>query len=351
METTISYKELVLDIKQRIIRSRYIASRLANQEQLILYFQLGQMISVKTAEENWGITVIDQIANDLQHELPGLKGFSSRNLRNMRQFYDSYRTLPIGPSVTAQLQHSFYGISFTHHILILNKCEKEAERLFYISEAATQFWSVRQLEHHIHAQLFLHQGKMPNNFNKTLPEKIQAKALEVFKDQYLLDFVVLEEDEDEHLLEAGIVNNIRKFIMSMGKGYSFIGNQYKLVINTQDFYVDLLFFNRHLQCLVAIELKRKKFKPAYAGQLNFYLNVLDDMVKLPHENPSIGIVLCKEKDNMVVDYAIRSIDSAMSVGTYTHSKEVPKEMKDILPDADTLSKMLETEVGLKNNNI
>ncbi len=337
-----SYKEFVQDLKQNIVRSRYIAARLANQEQLKLYFKTGQMLSEKINAENWGAKVIEQIALDLEQQLPGLKGFSASSLKRMRQFFDVYSGFEIGPSVMGQFQTSFYSISFTHHNRILEKCPGESERLFYIIQSAEQFWSVRELERQINANLFKHQGNMPHNFNKTLPENIKSKALEVFKDEYLIDFVNINEEDDEGILENEIVNNIRKFIMSMGKGYSFIGNQYKLEVNSQDFFVDLLFYNRHLQCLVAIELKRKKFKPEYAGQLNFYLNVLDDKVKLPHENPSIGIVLCKQKDNMVVDYAIKSIDKAMSVGTYTHyqAHTVPENMKEFLPDAEALGKML-----------
>lgn len=249
MEITIAYRQFIKDIKQNIVHSRYLAARLANQEQLKLYFKLGQMLSDKANAENWGVKVIAQIADDLQQQLPGLKGFSYTNLKKMRQFYEAYSAPVIGPSVTGQLQESFYSISFSHHILLLEKCKKENEQLFYIFQAAEQFWSVRELEHHINAKLFRHQGNMPNNFNKTLPENIKSKAL---------------------------------------------------------------------LCLVAIEPKRKKFKPEYAGQLNFYLNVLDGKVKLPHENPSIGIVLCKQKDNTAVDYTIKTIDKAVSVGTYTH---------------------------------
>lgn len=314
--------------------------RLANQEQLKLYFKLGKMLSEKTSAENWGAKVIEQIATDLQQQLPGLRGFSGRNLIKMRQFFDAYSAPAITPSLTAQLQKTFYSISFTHHIVILEKCKQDSERLFYISRAAEQFWSVKELSYHISANLFKHQGNMPHNFNTALPENIKSKALEVFKDEYLLDFVNIDDNDDEGILESEIVNNIKKFIMSMGKGYSFIGNQYKLIVNDNEFFVDLLFYNRYLQCIVAIELKRKNFKPEFAGQLNFYLNVLDDKVKLPHENPSIGIVLCKSKDNTVVDYAIKSIDKAMSVGIYKHFSDAPDNMKEFLPDAATLSKML-----------
>lgn len=340
MDTTLSYKQFIKDIKQNIIRSRYHAMRLANQEQLKLYFKLGQMLSEKIHAENWGAKIIEQISQDLQREMPGLRGFSHTNLKKMRQFHDAYSTPVITPSLTAQLQETFYSISFTHHIVILEKCKQEDERLFYISQTAEQFWSKRELAYHISANLFKHQGNMPNNFNTTLSENIKSKALEVFKDEYLLDFVNIDDDDDEGILESEIVNNIKKFIMSMGKGYSFIGNQYKLTVNDSEFFVDLLFYNRYLQCLVAIELKRKDFKPAFAGQLNFYLNVLDDKIKLPHEHPSIGIVLCKSKDNTVVDYAIKSIDKAMSVGTYKHFSDAPDDMKEFLPDAATLSKML-----------
>lgn len=205
-----SYKEFVQDLKQSIIRSRYIAMRLANQEQLKLYFKLGKMLSEKINAENWGTKVIEQIAMDLQQELNGLKGFSQRNLNNMRQFYETYNSFQIMQSVTAQFQKVVYSISFTHHVLIINKCKTEIEHLFYVTQAAEQFWSVRELEHHINAKLFKHQGNMPNNFSKTLPESIKSKALEVFKDEYLIDFVNINEDDNEGILENEIVNNIKK---------------------------------------------------------------------------------------------------------------------------------------------
>ncbi len=195
------------------------------------------------------------------------------------------------------------------------------------------------MEHHINANLYKHQGKISNNFTNTLPGNIKANALQVFQDEYLFDFISLEET-DERVIEGQLVSNIKNMIMTLGKGFSFIGNQYRLDIDGEEFFIDLLFFNRHLQCLVAFELKRGKFKPEYAGQLNFYLNVLDDKVRLPHENPSIGIVLCKEKNNTIVEFAVRTIDKAMGVATYRTTKEVPKEMKGILPDAGELAKLL-----------
>ena len=225
-------------------------------------------------------------------------------------------------------------------MLILNKCASMEERAFYISQAATQFWSLSILEHQIQSNIFSQQGKLPNNFEKTLPEKLQPSALQVFQDEYFMDFITPGEITDERDLENRVVSDIKHFIMKMGQGFSFIANQYRLELAGEEFFIDLLFFNRHLRCLVAFELKRGKFKPEYAGQLNFYLNVPDEKVKLVDENPSIGIVLCKEKNNTVVEFAVKTIDKAMGVATYRTSKEIPKEMKGILPDPGDLAKLL-----------
>ncbi len=246
----------------------------------------------------------------------------------------------IGPLVTTQLE-VFWSISFTHHILLLNRCKNAEERVFYIEHSATQFWSVAVMEHQIDADLFKKQGKLPNNFDGTLSESLKPSALKVFKDEYLLDFIAGGELDDERQIEQQVVLNIRNFILQMGKGFCFIGNQYRLEVDGDEFFIDLLFFNRHLQCLVAFELKKGKFKPADAGQLNFYLNVLDEKVKLQQENSSIGIVLCKEKNNTVVEFAIKSFDKAMGVATYKTSKQTPVQIKGILPDTDELGELLE----------
>jgi predicted nuclease of restriction endonuclease-like (RecB) superfamily len=348
------YIAFVADLKRNIIQSRYIAARLANKEQLTLYYNTGKMLSEKIEAEEWGSKIVIQISEDLQKQLPGLKGFSYRNLMNMKRFFNDYQSLTflqslpaefkdfsnISPSTDSiEIENCFFGISFTHHLMILIKCKPMKERLFFIQQAATNFWSVSLLEHHIAADLYTHQGKLPNNFDKTLPT-LKPSALQVFRDEYLMDFIGCANTEDERVLEEKVVADIKNFILRMGSGFCFLGNQYRLEIAGEEFFIDLLFFNRHLQCLVAFELKRGKFKPEYAGQLNFYLNVLDDKVKLPHENPSIGIVLCKEKTNTIVEFSIRNIDKAMGVATYRTTKEVPKEMKGILPDTAELVKLL-----------
>jgi len=360
MTTDKNYMAFINSLKQEIIKSRYQAARLANREQLLLYFKTGRMLSEKVKTQKWGTKVLEQIASDLQSNLPGLKGFSFTNLKKMRQFYEAYPNLEIGPSATVQIEdpnlaekpnaigpwatiqlEAFYSISFTHHILLLNRCKKAEERFFYIENSATQFWSVSVMEHQIDANLFQKQGKLSNNFQATMAESLKPSALNVFKDEYLLDFIAGDELEDERHIEQQVVLNIRNFILQMGKGFCFIGNQYRIEVDGDEFFIDLLFFNRILQCLVAFELKKGKFKPADAGQLNFYLNVLDDKVKLQQENSSIGIVLCKEKNNTVVEFAIKSFDKAMGVATYKTSKKTPVQMKGILPDADQLGKLLE----------
>jgi predicted nuclease of restriction endonuclease-like (RecB) superfamily len=318
------------------------------------------MLTQKIDAEKWGAKVIEQISTDLQKQLPGLKGFSYRNLMKMKQFYADYKPLSILPSSTAELENmngeafmplvtaelptealeAFWLVSFSHHIVLSSKCKSIEERLFYMAQAASQYWSVTVLEHQINARVFQKQGKLPNNFSKTLPDKLKPSAVQVFKDEYLLDFISIEDGGNERDIENKVVAEIRNFILRMGKGFSFIGNQYRMELDGEEFFIDLLFFNRHLQCLCAFELKKGKFKPEYSGQLNFYLNVLDEKIKLPHENSSIGIVLCKEKNNTVVEFSVKSIDKAMGVATFKTTKLMPNEIKKVLPDSDDLAKLL-----------
>lgn len=314
--------------------------------------------------------MLPNISVDLQKELPGLRGFSAQNLKKMRIFYEAYPKLlqnkisssvtnqsvvgknskaqkdktPIGSSPTNQneiaQEERFYLLSFTHHFLLISKIKDLEERFFYMQQSSVNHWTVNLLQHHIESDLYHKKGKLSNNFKDTLPQTLAVHALDAFKDEYLLDFININPEDDERVLEQEIVNNIKHFILSLGTGFSFIGNQHRLVVDEEEFFTDLLFFNRNLQCLVAIELKRGKFKPEYAGKLNFYLNALDELEKLPQENNSIGIVLCKEKNNMVVEYAFKSIDKAMGVATYKASRQLPTQFKTVLPNAEALKKLL-----------
>ncbi|MBL7759148.1 MAG: DUF1016 family protein [Sediminibacterium sp.] len=350
-----NYINFISEIKQQIIQSRYNAAKLVNKEQLTLYFNTGRALSQKVKAENWGEGVIQKIADDLQRQLPGLKGFSFTSLKRMRRFYEAYQGLPIyspvgnqiGSPLVPQLQMTenqlldlFFGISFTHHLVILFGTETMEERWFYIHQAATNGWSKRALEHQVGSQLYSVRGQLPNNFSQSLEGKSKVNALEVFQDNYLFDFIQMEESDTERVFEGKLVSQIRDTIMALGKGFCFIGNQYRLELAGEEFFIDLLFFNRVLNALVAFELKTGRFRPEHAGQMNFYLNLLDEKEKKPHESPSIGVILCKEKNNTVVEYAFRNVEKGMGAATFSASKKIPDQLKEILPDQNTLSKLL-----------
>ena len=216
--------------------------------------------------------------------------------------------------------------------------------MFYTAKIATEFWSLTILKHQLASRLYHKRNLLSNNFQKTISQdNLRTKALQSFKDEYLLDFINIEDpdEENERLIENEIVRNIKKFLLSLGNDFAFIGNQYRFNIDDTEYFVDLLFFNRKLQCLVAFDLKKGKFKPSYLGQMNFYLSALDEMVKLPHEEASIGIILCKEKSNKIVEFSFRDFSKPMGIATYKTANELPKKYKGLLPDAKTLKKLMD----------
>lgn len=363
MESIANYTESIKALKSAILSSRYKAATSVNKELLLLYFTVGKFISEKVETEQWGAKVIDNLSNDLQSELPGLRGFSTTNIKRMRFFFESWKEhilispsltgqlqntdieqIEFSPSVTAQLKKAFFNISFTHHIEILQGSYSIEEKIYYIQKTAIEFWSVGNLKHHLKNKSFSNSGSLPNNFSKTISnEELRNRALQSFKDEYLLDFINIEsaDEQDERILESGIVHNIKKFLMSLGTDFAFIGNQYRLMVEDEEYFLDLLFFNRRLQCLVVFELKTGKFKPEYLGKMNFYLSALDEYVKQPHEQPSIGIILCKEKKNKVVEFSFRDFNKAMGVSTYKTSATLPKAFKGLIPDAETFKKLMD----------
>lgn len=351
-----NYSETIKSLKSTILSSRYRAAILVNQEMLALYFSVGKLISEKTQEEAWGTNILESLSKDLQNELPGLKGFSASNIKKMRVFYQGWGSFfTISSSVTNQLQLSgnknnkafdstFLSISFTHHFELLIKTKTVEERIFYIQKIAQNFWSVDTLKHNLKSNLYLKEGLLPNNFTQTLTNHdLRAKALQSFKDEYFLDFINIEDPDeaDEKLIENEIVRNIKKFLLSLGADFAFLGNQFRIIVDEDEYFIDLLFFNRKLQCLVAFELKKGKFKPEYLGKLNFYLSALDEYIKQPHENPSIGIILCKEKNNKTVEFSFRDFSKSMGVATYKTAHELPEEFRNSLPDVETLKKLMD----------
>lgn len=365
------YNVAAQTIKTAILQSQYKAIKLINREQLALYFGIGRYISHHSRIGHWGTGAITYISNKLQSELPGLRGFSERNLKNMRTFYEEWKVLDSNSAIaTAELQltdqetteirhlelpnfkdfpiEEFLRIGFTHHSIILSQVKSFEERFFYIKLCANELLKVDTLKKMIKENVFQSRGTMPNNFIDKLPTyKLAKKAILSFKDEYLLDFINVEElgardieDVDERIVENKIVQNIKNFIMTFGQDFTFVGNQFRVEALGHTHIIDLLFFNRELSSLVAIELKTGPFKTAYLGQLNMYLKVLDDFVRKPNENPSIGIVLCKSADKAYVEYAVRDYDKPMGVATFKTVSDMPEKLRKALPDIEELKKLL-----------
>lgn len=365
------YSIAVQTIKVAILQSQYQAVKLVNREQLALYYGIGRYISQNSRNGYWGTGAVAFISNKLQMELPGLRGFSERNLKNMRTFYEEWQMLDVNSAVSTteihdndcdtveirQLQlpnfkdfptEEFFKIGFTHHTAILSQVKTFEERNFYIKLCANEFLKVDTVKKLMKEDVYHNQGILPNNFLEKLPPaEFARRAILAFKDEYMLDFINVEElgardieDIDERIVENKIVQNIKNFIMTFGRDFTFVGNQFRVEALGHIHIIDLLFFNRELSSLVAIELKTGPFKTAYLGQLNIYLRVLDDFVRKPNENPSIGIVLCKSADKAYVEYAVRDYDKPMGVATYKTASDMPERLRKALPDVEELKKLL-----------
>lgn len=367
------YNDAVQQIKTAILKSQAKALAGVNQEQLALYYGIGRFISQNSRDGFWGKDAIEVISRQLSAEVPGLKGFSPRNLRNMRTFYEQWKSLDTNlADASAKLEGTkeladtsakialednllptalinipvvaFFSIGFSHHVLILQKTKTAEERKYYIQLCADLKLSHEALGRKIDEDAFHNQGKMPNNFVQTIPGHKQAfKAIQMFKDEYLLDFINVEqlgereEDIDERVIENEIVHNVKNFIMTFGKGFSFSGSQVHYDKLGHDHWVDLLFFNRILRATVVVELKKGKFKPSYLGQLSHYLHVLDDDDRLEWENPPVGIILCKDADKTFVEYVLQDYQRPMGVATYKTNQE---KLKELLPDEEEMKKLL-----------
>lgn len=375
IESPLAYQDAVQTIKRAILESQSRAVKMVSGVQLSLYYGIGLYVSAHSREGYWGTGAIDAICEQLQKELPGLRGFSPESVRKMRSFAEFWSQFINRSSVTTKLQSAdneqsiesdalalqkwspvtteinrdeFLGISFTHHMTILNKTKDINEVLFYIHETVTHSWGTRKLRDALNQGLYKEgQESLPNNFAATISSSKSAlQAIQMFKDEYLLDFINVEDlaeqykDVDERVIEQEIVMNIKKFIMTFGHDFTYVGNQYHLEIYGEHEFPDLLFFNRELNCLVVVELKIGKFKTSYLGQLFGYLQILDDKIKKPHENPAIGIVLCKEANMCFAEYAVRDYSKPMGVATYKTIDEMPEEYRNALPNPEELKKLL-----------
>lgn len=367
-------QDAVSTIKHAILQSQYRAAKLITGEQLSLYFGIGCYVSTRSRKETWGTGVINRISEQLRRELPGLRGFSASSIKNMRLFYEYWASFLIRQPVAGEFQaldneqlikidnlslqnwqpltaqinrEEFLSVSFSHHIEILSKTREVDEVLFYIHQTVLHKWDKYELRDKLKADIYHKHGAAPNNFLQTLPAWQARKAVGMFKDAYLLDFINVEEievskadDVDERVVEQAIVRNIKRFIMTFGRDFAFIGNQYHLEIFNEELFPDLLFFNRELNCMVVVDLKKGAFKPGYIGQLQTYMRVLDDKVRKPHENPTIGILLCKSADKAFVEYVIRDYNSPMGVSTYKTAADMEEHIRQSLPDMEEMRKLL-----------
>ena len=373
-ENIIKYRNAVSTIKQAILQSQYRAAKLVTGEQLSLYFGIGGYVSANSREGTWGTGAIDRISEQLRRELPGLRGFSATSIKKMRTFYEFWCQYINRPPMAVDLQttedkavididsfalqkwsplaaeinrEEFLSVSFSHHTEILDKTKDIHEVLFYIHQTVIHKWDKYDLRDRLKSGLYKQQQSATNNFIQTMPVASARKAIGMFKDEYLLDFINVEEmevdkpaDVDERVVEQAIVRNVKQFIMTFGRDFAYIGNQYHLEIFTNEMFPDLLFFNRELNCMVCVELKTGAFKPGYIGQLHTYMRVLDDKVKKPHENSTIGILLCKSADKAFVEYVISDYNSPMGVATYKTTADMDERMRKSLPDLEKMRKLL-----------
>lgn len=396
----ISLSQAVEAIKTAILQGQYEAAKDVNRVQLAVYFSIGRYLSKNTRRLPYGAGALKAISEQLRKELPGLRGYSENNLKNMRKFYEAWNMLDYDkcnlnvtnalppneqstimiverekeptiaivnsqntdnyidiyhamqvPDVSEFPVEDFFRVPFTHHVRMVEKAKNLQQRYYYIHRTAEEHLSVEALEKLIKQQAYENREKLPNNFVKTISNSSEArKAVMMFKDSYFLNFINVEEiglrdkqDVDERVVEQNIVHNIKNFIMTFGRDFSFIGNQYHLEVYGVEFFPDLLFFNRELNALVVVELKTDEFKPSYLGQLTTYLRILDDHVKKPHENPSVGIVLCKSANKEFVEYVIQDYQKPMGVATYKTADDMPENLRKALPDIDALKSILAGE--------
>lgn len=301
---------------------------------IALYWEVGKRITEQQTALGWGKSVVENLSRDIQKEFPGIQGFGVRNMWDMARFYAEYQSNEFLQPLVAE-------ISWSKHIVILTKCKETRQRQFYILATKKYGWTKDVLINKIETKTYENYLLGQSNFDKTLPDSIKNQAILALKDEYTFDLIGLAEEHSEYELEQAIIKNIRAFLMEFGTDFSFIGNQYRLEVDGKEYFIDLLLYNRRLQAMIAIELKIGEFQPEYKGKMEFYLNILNDTVKLPHENPAIGIIICKSKSRMIVEYALKSSNMPIGVATYSLSSELPEAYKKLLPTSEEIAKKIE----------
>ena len=329
------YAGLLAEVKERVRAARYAALKAVNKELVSLYWDIGRMIAERQKVEGWGKSVVQQLAADLQAEFPGMRGYSAQNLWYMRQFFLEYHE-------NEKLQPLVGEISWAKNLVIMGRCKDPLEREFYIRMTRKFGWTKNVLIHQIENQSYEKSFLGQTNFDQALTPKLRAQAELAVRDEYTFDFLGLGDEHSERELETALIARVEDFLRAMGGMFAFMGSQFRLEVGGEEFFIDLLLFHRRLRCLVAIELKVGKFRPEFVGKMQFYLTALDRQVREESEGPSIGIILCKEKNRTVVEYALHDARKPIGVATYHVSRQLPKELEGQLPSPQEIARLLET---------
>lgn len=329
------YAEFLNELKERIGTAQTRAVLAINKELISLYWDIGKRIVENQKEMGWGKSVVEQLALDIRKEFPDVKGFSARNLWDMRRFYLTYKD-------HQNLRQAAAEIPWGHNLVIINKVKNQVQRLWYVHQTVQNGWSRSILVHQIESDLYGRQvaAVKTTNFPKTLPSPQSELVEQTIKDPYIFDFITIEKDMKERGLEKALIEKIKDFLLELGMGFAFMGSQHHLEVEGKDFYIDLLFYHHRLRCLVAIDLKMNEFVPEYAGKMNFYLSALDDTVRHPDDHPSVGIILCKSKRQLIAEYSLKDIDKPIGVSEYKLTSILPANLSGQLPTSQQLAGLL-----------
>ncbi|MFY9268624.1 MAG: PDDEXK nuclease domain-containing protein [Candidatus Manganitrophaceae bacterium] len=358
------FAKLLAEVKGRIQEAQTRAVLAVNRELVRLYWDIGQIIDDRQRREGWGAAVIPRLAQELKNELPELKGFSERNIKRMLAFYRAYSTplatlqeplarlsspAKVPPAVALLPDGLLWSIPWAHHIILIEKIKDLSIRRWYMERTLANGWSRNVLALQIDARAHARHGQAISNFAAILPPPQSDLAQQALKDPYIFDFLTLEEPFHERELETQLVHHLEKFLLELGQGFAFVGRQYRLDVGDEDFYIDLLFYHLRLRAFVVIDLKKGKFKPEYAGKLNFYCNVVNDRLKRPDDQPTIGLILCQQRDRLMAEYSFAGIDKPIGISTYELTRALPRELRSALPTVEEIEAELSSAVKPKKS--
>jgi predicted nuclease of restriction endonuclease-like (RecB) superfamily len=331
LTNTKNYQTFLKEIKEQIRISQIKAITSVNKVLIVLYYNIGREIYQKQQQEGWGAKIIKQLSSDLKNDFPQEKGFSERNIMFMLRFYKEYPEIEI-----VKQPVSLFQISWSHHIILIQKIKDQELRYWYMQRIIEEGWGRDTLIQKIKQEVHKKEGKLISNFKAILPPINSELVQQSFKDPYLFDFLTMEEPFRERELELNLVKHMEKFLLELGSGFAFVGRQYHLEVSDKDFYIDLLFYHLKLRCYVVIELKKGEFKPSYSGQINFYCSVVDEVLSHENDNPTIGLILCQEKDEIVAEYSLRNMSQPIGISEYELTEVLPKEFVSSLPTIEMI---------------